>query len=176
MALISTLNTDRLVLQRVAPEHAEAVAENICDPRIYRNVSRIPSGQTLAQTHDWINSQANGAVADTDHTFAIMSDNHLTGMVGAHRQHTWEPFEIGYWLSPASWNQGFATEAGDEVIKWLESRGQFGAVSGYFEDNPASGRVLSKLDFMKAGRDVQFCLGRGEFVAHLHMARISETA
>lgn len=176
MAHVSNINTDRLVLQRVSSAHAAAVAEIIGDPRVYRMVARIPAGQTLAQTQAWISSQVDGASADTDHAFAIMSDSRLTGMVGAHRTHNWEPFELGYWLAPASWNQGFATEAAHAVINWLESRGQFGAVSGYFEDNPASGRVLSKLGFMKAGRDVQFCLGRGEFVAHLHMARVSETA
>ncbi len=176
MAHVSNIETDRLALQRVSPTHAAAAAEIIGDPRVYRMVARIPAGQTLAQTQTWISSQVSGASANTDHTFAIMSDTQLVGMIGAHRKHKWEPFQLGFWLAPASWNKGFATEAAHAVINWLESCGQFGAVSGYFEDNPASGRVLSKLNFMKAGRDVQFCLGRGEFVAHLHMARISESA
>lgn len=176
METISKIQTDRLTLQRVVPAHAEAITEAIADPRIYRMVARIAAGQTLSQTQDWIETNRKGGQADTDHVFALTKDDSVIGCVGAHRGNTHSPFELGYWVIPDAWNQGYATEAGAAVLYWLESRGQFAAVSGHFADNPGSGRVLSKLGFMKAGRDFQFCLGRGEHVEHLHMARIGETA
>lgn len=176
MAHENEIKTDRLTLQRLTASHAPAIAKITGDPRIYRMVARIPANQTMAQTLAWVILQVAGAKAGTDHVFAVMNDDQLIGLVGGHRSTVSQPFEIGYWVSPDWWNKGFATEATGAVINWLESRGQFGVVAGHFVDNPASGRVLSKLGFMKAGRDFQFCIGRGELVAHLHMARISETA
>ena len=64
------------------------------------------------------------------------------------------------------------TEAASALIDWLRQRGERAFVSGYFADNPASGRVLEKLDFMKAGRMPMFCLGRGETVEHFNVARV----
>ena len=65
------------------------------------------------------------------------------------------------------------TEAADAVLRWLQARGERAFVSGYFADNPASGRVLAKLGFMRAGRHKVFCLGRGEIVDHYDMAQIA---
>ncbi|HBT36534.1 MAG TPA: hypothetical protein DEB52_11060 [Hyphomonas sp.] len=64
------------------------------------------------------------------------------------------------------------TEATEALVGWLKQRGERGFVSGYLDDNPASGRVLEKLAFMKADRIKVFCLGRGEMVGHVNMARI----
>lgn len=167
------LSTDRLVLRHARPEDAQRITDLIHDPRIYRMVARIPADQSLAQTLGWISGHDAGRKADTDHVYAVTLDDQLIGMTGAHRAAAPLPFEVGYWLAPAHWGKGIMTEAADAILRWLQARGERAFVSGYFADNPASGRVLEKLGFMKAGRHMVFCLGRGEAVDHYDMAQIA---
>ncbi|MEQ3648337.1 GNAT family N-acetyltransferase [Hyphomonas sp.] len=166
------ITTDRLALRPVAASDAGRITDLVNDPRIYRMVSRISANQTVAQTLAWISSHEAGRVDDTKHPYAIVADGELVGVTSAHRDGTWLPFEIGYWLSPERWGKGLMTEATEALMGWLKQRGERSFISGYLDDNPASGRVLEKLDFMKAGRMNIFCLGRGEMVGHVNMARI----
>lgn len=171
--MTTDISTDRLCLRVVTPQDATKVTEIVSDPRIYRMVARISPNQTLAQTLAWIASHDTGRATDTDHVYAITQNGELIGMTGAHRAAPQLPFEVGYWLSPDHWGKGLVTEATDAVMEWLQTRGQRGFVSGYFADNPASGRVLDKLGFMKADRRPVFCLGRGEEVEHYDMAHVA---
>lgn len=166
------ITTDRLTLRQIWPTDADRITEIVSDPRVHRMVARIPESQTHAQTLAWIAGHATGRAEDTDHPYAILHNDTLIGTAGAHRSRTGEPFEIGYWLAPEAWGQGFTTEAADALIDWLKSRGEQAFVSGYFVDNPASGRVLDKLGFLKADRRKVFCLGRGESVDHYYMSRV----
>ena len=169
----TTITTSRLTLRHVQPTDAQRITDLVNNPQIYRMVSRISSSQSHAQTLGWISGHDAGRAADTDHPYAIVLDGELIGMTGAHREVTLLPFEIGYWLAPEHWGQGIMTEAAEALLKWLQEHGEQAFVSGYFIDNPASGRVLGKLGFMKADRRQVFCLGRGEAVEHYDMARVA---
>jgi len=46
-------------------------------------------------------------------------------------------------------------------------------LSGYFVDNPASGRVLEKLGYVQIGQSEMLCLGRGKTVPHIMVERDS---
>jgi RimJ/RimL family protein N-acetyltransferase len=52
--------------------------------------------------------------------------------------------EIGYALHPDYWNRGYATEALTAVIAELFRLGFSTVRAGFFEENPASGRVMEK--------------------------------
>ena len=54
--------------------------------------------------------------------------------------------EVGYALHPDYWNQGYATEALTAVIAELFRLGYSTVRAGFFEENPASGRVMEKSD------------------------------
>ncbi len=131
-----------------------------------------PAAPDGAQSAEWISKHPDRRERDAAHIFAIEQDGDLIGIVGAERDQTHVPFEIGYWLAPAFWGKGLMTEAAGSLIQWLRERGERAFVSGYLVDNPASGRVLDKLQFMKADRSSIFCMGRGERVDHFNMARV----
>lgn len=171
--MTAEISTERLHLRPVTPHDSGRITEVVADPRVYRMLARVPPGQTKAQTLAWIMTHDRGRAEDLDHVYAITNDGVLLGVTGAHRASTDLPFEIGYWLAPEAWGQGFITEASAGLIRWLESRkGARALVSGHFADNPASGRVLAKLGFLPSGRDKMLCLGRGEIADHILMARI----
>jgi RimJ/RimL family protein N-acetyltransferase len=61
--------------------------------------------------------------------------------------------DLGYWLDETEWGRGFATEAARAVTAF--GFGQLALTrltSGHAADNPNSGRILTKLGFVAAGR------------------------
>lgn len=52
--------------------------------------------------------------------------------------------ELGYVIHPDDQNRGYATEALTAFIWELFQRGYRAVQAGYFEENPASGRVMEK--------------------------------
>lgn len=52
--------------------------------------------------------------------------------------------EVGYAFHPDYWNRGYATEALTAMIEELFRLGFPTVRAGYFEENPASGRVMEK--------------------------------
>lgn len=168
------LVSDRLRLRRVRPQDSGPITEAVNDPRVHRMLARVPPSQTKAQTLAWIATHDTGHAAGTDHVFAVTGGEALLGVIGAHRTAADLPYEIGYWLAPAAWGQGYCTEAGALLIRWLETaRGVRALVAGHFVDNPASGRVLAKLGFLPCGRNQMFSKGRGEAADHMMLARLS---
>jgi len=72
--------------------------------------------------------------------------------------------EIGYWLAKPWWGAGLATEAVNRALKWAkEDWGRKVVRAGHFADNPASGAVLIKSDFLYTGEVLdQPSVARGE--------------
>jgi RimJ/RimL family protein N-acetyltransferase len=68
--------------------------------------------------------------------------------------------EIGYWVAPAMWNTGFASEAVGALVAAnpLENTTIFGSV---FQDNPGSARVLTNAGFEYLGDAEAFSVARG---------------
>ena len=171
---MNEIRTARFRLRPPRLEDAEAVTAIVRDPRIYEKVARIPPAQSVEQTGRWILSTERGGELGTDHVFLVTRDETVIATVGAHRPATDQPFEIGYWVAPAEWGRGVATEVSQALIGWLEAREQAGEIiSGHFIDNPASGRVLGKLGFEVTGTGPVYCLGRGCHVDHVFMRRLS---
>lgn len=170
---MTEIRTRRCLLRPPVLGDAKRVTELVNDKRIYEKVARIPPGQSLEETGRWILGVERGREAGSDHVFALVDDgDSLIGMTGAHRQSTDRPFEIGYWLAPEAWGKGIATEAAEALIEWLDARGQADElVSGYFKDNPASGRVLEKLGFETTHEAPVYCAGRNCDVDHVYMVR-----
>lgn len=59
-----------------------------------------------------------------------------------HHQHA----ELGYWIAVPYWGQGYATEAGREMLRYgFEDLKLHRIFASHFKHNPASGKVLKKL-------------------------------
>jgi len=72
--------------------------------------------------------------------------------------------QIGYWVAPAFWNAGFASEAVRALIAAdpHDARTLFAEV---FQDNPVSARVLTNAGFEYLGDAEAFSVARGRAVA-----------
>ena len=71
--------------------------------------------------------------------------------------------QIGYWVAPAFWNTGYASEALRAIIAAnpLKARTLFAEV---FQDNPVSARVLTNCGFEYLGDAEAFSVARGAAV------------
>lgn len=73
----------------------------------------------------------------------------LLGVIGLERMDR-DQCEIGYWVAPAFWNTGFASEAVRTLVEAnpLGAKTMFAAV---FQSNPVSARVLTNAGFAYLG-------------------------
>jgi len=142
--------TRRLTLRPGWPEDAPALATAIAHASVVRNLARAPWPYTVADAAAFL------ALPRDAHQprFQIITrgENRLIGGVelvadeaGAH--------ELGYWLTPDAWGQGYASDAARAVIDIARHTLRLDRlVARHMIDNPASGRVLHKLGFVETGR------------------------
>ncbi|WP_084787606.1 GNAT family N-acetyltransferase [Sphingomonas yabuuchiae] len=163
--------TPRLLLRPAWPEDAAALAQAIGHEAVARMAARVPYPYTIGDAEQWlarpcgpteprllITALDRGGAPELIGGIAI-----ITGDTG---------HELGYWLTPAAWGRGYATEAGQAVIAMARHALPIARLGAWhFADNPASGRVLTKLGFRPTGqRMARASAGRETLSASLHYA------
>ena len=160
--------TERLLLRPGWAEDAPALAKAIADEAIVRNLANAPWPYGLDEAKAFLDKPHDPVLP----TFLLMklSDGapELVGAVGFARKPN-GAVELGYWIARAHWGQGYATEAGRQLIDIARAIGVCQLEAGHFVDNPASGRVLEKLGFIATGRIVprHSCARGGEVPCRL---------
>lgn len=71
--------------------------------------------------------------------------------------------EIRYWVAPAFWNSGIATEAVRSLLE-ANPQGASDIFAEVFQDNPGSARVLTNCGFAYIGDAEAYCVSRGATV------------
>ncbi|MBW0145704.1 GNAT family N-acetyltransferase [Sphingomicrobium clamense] len=153
--------TERLLLRPGFPEDAPQLARAIGDERIARNVARMPWPYCLSDAERFLEKFEDAR----NTTFLIFERTDAAPKLvgGCGFDHRLDgSLQFGYWITPAKWGRGFATEAGRATLDIARTLRVKRLQAGHFIDNPASGRVLEKLGFRPTGRTVPcFSLGRG---------------
>jgi RimJ/RimL family protein N-acetyltransferase len=147
------IRTERLLLRPGWVEDAPALASAIGDEAILTKLAQVPSPYRVTDAL-WFLTQPHQPPLMPLLIFERTEGTpRLIGGTGLHDQDG--EAEIGYWLARDAWGQGYATEAGRAVIKMARHSLRLQRlVSGHFVDNPASGRVLTKLGFRPTGQIV----------------------
>jgi RimJ/RimL family protein N-acetyltransferase len=152
--------TDRLVIRPYRAEDATAVVTYLADFEVSKWLAKIAHPFTMA---DLRLTQPDGSSRWPDGG-AITQDGALIGGISATPEH------FGYWIGPPFHGRGFATEAGRAMVDRLfQETDAPQIVSGYFEGNAASRRVLEKLGFAEVTRNLQFSEARGAEVPNVEM-------
>lgn len=156
--------TERLLLRPGWAEDAAPLAAAIGDEAILTKLAKAPSPYRLADAETFLGMERGEGDAD----FLIIARTEgaprLVGGVGL--QSDGDELELGYWIARPYWGLGFATEAARAVIDIARhTLRRSRIVSAHFIDNPASGRVLTKLGFKPTGDIVaRMCRARGHAV------------
>lgn len=162
--------TERLVLRPFVSDDAAAVQEYVALWDIARMTTRIPHPYPPGAAAEWIASHGSSEIKAVEAFFCITRDGEPIGAASLRRRlppvDDADLVEVGYWLAPAHWGAGLATEATRALLAHAFTEPKVKAVtSGHFIDNPASGRVLAKCGFQPLAKDEeQWSEARQDFV------------
>ena len=142
--------TSRLLLRPGWAEDAPALAKAIADETIVRNLANAPWPYGLAEAEAFLAAPKDPILPNLLLFARTEADPVLVGSCGLIRKAS-GAVVLGYWIARDHWGQGYATEAGQQMIEIARTIGLKRLDASYFADNPASGRVLEKLGFTPTG-------------------------
>ena len=162
--------TKRLTLRPAWPEDAAALTKAIAHESVAMKLARMPWPYGRAEAESFL-ALPRGA---EDAHFLILSHEHVyPRLVGSMSlRDVGDAHELGYWLTPAAWDRGYATEAGRIVLEMARHALPVRRLrASHHLDNPASRRVLTKLGFREVRREAHFSLAHGRDVECAVMER-----
>lgn len=154
------IRSERLFLRPAWPEDLEETFALVNDQAVVRNLASAPWPYTIEDAREFLARPREAMLPNFFVTLPSAEGTRLIGHVGLARDH--DEVELGYWIAPAYWGQGYATEAARAVLNLAKVLGHRRVIAGHFTDNPASGRVLEKVGFAPTGaRRIRYSAGRG---------------
>jgi RimJ/RimL family protein N-acetyltransferase len=166
------LDTARLHLRQPVEQDAEAIIAIAGDWEVARRLARVPHPYTDADLRFFF-----AHVVPNEPTWAILwrETRELIGMIGLAPSPDGRSAELGYYIARGHWGRGAATEAALAITRaGFESFGYLKLTAGYHADNPASGRVLTKLGFTVAGLSSRPCLAEGRNKPSVEVERVPQ--
>lgn len=161
-----TLTSERLTLRAPAHEDAPALAAMFSDIEFARMTSSLPPIFHPHAADGWVSSTRGYLARGTAICWVIVETATQTviGTIDIFRRKNRRHWELGYGLRREFRGHGHTTEAARLVMNWAQESLRVGVfVAGHFADNPASGRVLEKLGFIRLeGAEMMYSLARGE--------------
>ena len=158
--------TERLLLRPGWAEDAPALHAAIADEAIVRNLAGAPWPYSMADAEAFLAMERPEDAPGFLLFRRTRGAPQLVGAAGLGRKPGGET-ELGYWIARPFWGLGYASEAGEAVLRIARDGLRLNKVlAGHFTDNPASGRVLEKIGFRPTGQIAQrYSAGRGAMAA-----------
>ena len=136
------IRTARLVLRPLTDDDAAALSA-MGVPQVARMMSTVGAPWSLDEVRDWI-AKSRWRGCPGFRLGICLADGTLVGSAGLGG----EPLGCAYFLAPAHWGRGYATEAMRALLADAFARFGLSVIEAEaFLDNPASLRVLAKLGF-----------------------------
>ena len=148
------LRTRRLVLRGLRVEDASRIQKLAGDRAIAETTLRVPHPYEDGMAEGWIRVQERRYREGREVVFAIvpLRAKLPIGVIHLNVASQHARAELGYWIGKPYWNRGYATEAGEAVLRYgFEKIGLHRICANHFARNPASGRVLEKLGMQYEG-------------------------
>ena len=159
--------TERLIIRRFLVEDSDNVFECCNDFEVVKTTLGLPWPYTKEMARNWIEKQKQREENGLSYEFAICFKENPTKVIGCVSLMDINPnakrAEMGYWIARKYWKQGIATEAAKAMIKFgFEKIGLHSIIARYFDNNPASGRVMEKCGMTYVGtiREHEFRFGK----------------
>ena len=152
--------TERMSLRPVRLSDAGLFAMHAGDIRVAESTSSIPHPLPPGAAEAFVARAMNMSAAERiwvmDGTAHEMPE--VLGVISL-KQMDRDQSEIGYWVAPAFWNTGYASEAVQALVgaNPLQNKAIFAQV---FQDNPGSARVLTNCGFGYLGDAESFSVAR----------------
>lgn len=160
----ATLETNRCQLRPLELSDAGVIDLYAGDERVARQASRIPHPYPPGAAEAFVQASLSEERSETVWAIDLKHDTKpaLVGLISL------KPIddgccEVGFWIAPALWNAGYASEALAALVEEnpLDCKTIVAAV---FQDNPASAKVITKSGFAYLGEAEGFCVARNALV------------
>ena len=158
------LETPRLLLRPPRLEDAPAIEAMAGERQVAEMTSSIPHPYPTGGAAEFLASLADPAADGVDFHVTIerRADGAVIGMVGLLPNPAAPSGQIGYYIGPAYWGQGYATEAAGRVVRYaFENLRLPRMLAHVFVGNDRSLRVLQKLGFVAIGEIIRDLPVRG---------------
>lgn len=155
------IQTERVDLRPLRKSDMGLIEMHASDQRVATMTTSIPHPLPPGVAEAFV-SRAMAAERDED-VWAMdgtrLGGPELMGLISLHRMDR-NQSEVGYWVAPAFWNTGLASDAVRALVEAnpLNNATMFASV---FQDNPASARVLTNCGFAYIGDAESYSLARG---------------
>ena len=160
---MTVIETPRLILRPLRPEDMPVIVDCLSDYAVCRNLARVPFPYHMSDAEAFLDF-----VATLDERSAVcaitLRDNpaKLIGIISHEYSEAKQNSELGYWLSVPFWGQGYASEAASTLVAdAFTQRAAELMVACYFNENPASGKVLRRVGFEEVGSCLAFSKAQG---------------
>jgi len=159
------IDTERFTLRPLRKSDAGLLELYSSDERIARSTTSIPHPLPPGTTEAFI---ARVTADDRREDVWVLDGSahghaELLGVIGLTCIERGQA-EIGYWIAPAFWNTGYASQAVNALIA-ANPKGCKTIFAEVFQDNPASARVLTNAGFEYIGDAESFSVARDATVA-----------
>ncbi len=114
----------------------------------------IPHPYEDGMAESWIADHGSQFAEGRNAVFAIVdrASTELIGAIGLEVDRRNRKAELGYWIAVPYWNNGYATEAASEVVRFGFEELDLNRIGArHFSRNPASGRVMRKVGMTREG-------------------------
>lgn len=154
------IETERFVLRPLKTSDVGLISHYTSEKRVARMTSSIPHPLPPGATEAYVER----ALADEreEDIWAIDGTRdggaELKGVIGLKRMDR-NQSEAGFWIAPAFWNAGFASEALKALVD-ANPLGNAAMFASVFQDNPASARVLIHCGFEYLGDAETYSVSR----------------
>ncbi len=157
------LETERLILRPLTVGDAQTIFENwTSDPDVARFMS-WELHKTVSDTEAWLSFEEKAVEGDSvyDWGFVLKETGELIGSGGLVFLESRGMYELGYNIMKKYWNQGITTEAAQRIIDFGKSElNQNKFYCCHAKDNPASGRVMTKVGFQYQDESIYYSRNR----------------
>ena len=159
-----TYQTDRFVLRPLRPSDTGLISMYAADPALARGTRSIPHPLPPGVIEAMIDRASQPDRAEDVWAMDGSCAGHaeVLGLISLVRMDRAQS-EVFFWVAPAFWNVGFASEA----LRSLLTANPHGARQYFaesFQDNPGSARVLTNCGFDYLGDAEAYSLARGAVV------------
>jgi len=160
----AVIETERLTLRPLRASDAGLVTLYAGDARVAQNTRSIPHPLPPGTSEAFINrAHASDRSEDIWALDAVkVGLSELLGVIALERIDK-RRSEIGYWVAPAFWNTGFATEAVAGLLNANPQQVET-VYAEVFQSNPVSARVLTNVGFSYIGDAEAFSVAQARIV------------
>jgi RimJ/RimL family protein N-acetyltransferase len=158
---LGAITTGRFVLRPVRRSDAGLFAMYAGDRRVAEATRSIPHPLPPGAAQAFV---ARAARTDTDEDIWVMDGTgtglpEVLGVISLKKMDRAQS-EIGFWVAPAFWNIGIASEAVTALVA-ANPQNNKTIFAEVFQDNPGSARVLAHAGFAYLGDAESFSVARG---------------